>query len=237
MFRVDLHSHTVFSHDGHTPPDVLVERALEVGLDRIAVTDHGTIEGALRARERAPELVIVGEEIRCRCSTELIGLFLTDRIPQRLSFAETVERIRAQDGLVYAPHPYAYARQAIQRARRAMRVADVVEAINARAFLPVWNRAATRAAVARGLPAAAGSDAHFAFEIGRAYAEMPAFSDVSGFLEAVKTARPVQTKTSSPFLHVAGFAIACGNVVDDLTRLRPGRRPTQTEVTATSTGG
>ena len=143
MFDVDFHSHTSFSHDGHTSPRDLVERAREVGLDRIAVTDHGTIEGALRARELDPELVIVGEEIRCACHVELIGLFLTDRIPMRLPFNEVVERIRDQGGAIYAPHPFAYPREPRRRAARALAVADVVEAINARAFLPWWNRTAT----------------------------------------------------------------------------------------------
>ncbi|MFV1985848.1 MAG: PHP domain-containing protein [Gemmatimonadota bacterium] len=238
MLRVDLHSHTCYSHDGHTPPDVLVDRAREVGLDRIAVTDHGTIEGALLAKERAPMLVIVGEEIRCACRTELIGLFLSERIPQRLSIDETVARVRAQGGVVYAPHPYAYARQALRRARRALKRADVVEAVNARAFLPGWNRAATRAAAARGLPAAAGSDAHFAFEIGRAYAEMPAFDDAVGFREAVQRSIPVQVRLSHPVLHVVGFAIACRGIALDLAvAAGPAVRVRQAGITATSTGG
>src|SRR5690606_18231825 len=109
--RIDLHAHTRFSPDATMSPRELVDRALDAGLDRIAVTDHGEIEGALEARAYAPAHVIVGEEIRCEGRTELIGLFLTERIPQGLPIEETVERIRAQGGLVYAPHPYAYARR------------------------------------------------------------------------------------------------------------------------------
>lgn len=213
MFQVDLHSHTRFSPDANTDPRALVERAREVGLDRIAITDHGTIEGALVARDADPELVIVGEEIRCRCRTELIGLFLRERVPQRLSLEETVERIRDQGGVVYAPHPYAYARQALRRARRALDVADAVEAVNARAFLRVWNRAAMRAAERRSLPAAAGSDAHFAFEIGRAYAAMPAFRTPAEFRAALDGARPVWRQASSPFLHVASLGLKAGRAV------------------------
>lgn len=237
MFRVDLHSHTGYSQDGHTPPAVLVERAREVGLNRIAVTDHGTIEGALEAREFDRDLVIVGEEIRCRCRTELIGLFLEERVPQRLPLEETVERIRAQGGVVYAPHPYAYARQALRRARKAMSVADVVEGINARAFVPLWNRAAMAAGHRRGLPVAAGSDAHFAFEIGRAYAEMPAFEGAGDFLEAAAEARPVQTAVSSPLLHVAGLGLKCGALLSDLAGRQSAPPVRQTGLTATSTGG
>jgi predicted metal-dependent phosphoesterase TrpH len=209
MVRVDLHSHTKYSRDGHSSPESLVRAARAAGLDRIAVTDHGTIEGALRARDLDPDLVIVGEEIRCRCRTELIGLFLHEAVPQRLPLEETVSRIREQGGVIYAPHPYAYARRALTRARRALDAADVVEAVNARAFLPPWNRAATRAAEARGIPIAAGSDAHFAFEIGRAFAEMPAFDDAEGLLEALPGSRPIQRARSGPGLHVASFGLKC----------------------------
>lgn len=194
-----------------------MERAREAGLDRIAVTDHGTIEGALVARDAAPDLVIVGEEIRCRCRTELIGLFLSERVPQRLPLEETVDRIRDQGGVVYAPHPYAYARQALRRAHRALGVADVVEAVNARAFLPLWNRAAARAAERRGIPAGAGSDAHFPFEIGRAFVRMPAFGTAEEFRDALSGARPVRRRGSSPFLHVASLGLKCGRAALEWT--------------------
>lgn len=194
-----------------------MERARAAGLDRIAVTDHGTIEGALVARDADPELVIVGEEIRCRCRTELIGLFLRERVPQRLPLEETVERIRDQGGIVYAPHPYAYARQALWRARRALTVADVVEAVNARAFLPLWNRAAARAAARHGIPAGAGSDAHFPFEIGRAFARMPDFRTAEEFRAALPDARPVRRRGSSPFLHVASLGLKCGRLAFEWT--------------------
>ncbi len=212
MFEVDLHTHTGYSHDAHTRPADLVERAREVGLDRIAVTDHGTIEGALRARELAPDLVIVGEEIRCRCHTELIGLFLRERIPMRLPLEEVVERIRTQGGIVYAPHPFAYPRAARRRAHRALGVADAVEAINARAFVPYWNRAATRAGRRRGLPLAAGSDAHFASEIGRARTLMPPFRTAAEFRTSLDRAKPVQLATTGAALHVASMGLKYGRM-------------------------
>ncbi len=225
MVRVDLHTHTNHSPDGHTPPAILVEMARAAGLDRIAVTDHGRIDGALRARELDPERVIVGEEIRCRCRTELIGLFLRERIPMRLPIEEVVERVRAQGGVVYAPHPYAYARHALRRARRALAVADIVEAVNARAFLPAWNRAATRAALRRSIPLGAGSDAHFGFEIGRAFTRMPAFGGAEEFRAALTEARPEQRVVSSPLLHVASLGLKCGRVARSsaVALRRPGR--------------
>lgn len=202
MLNVDLHAHTLHSRDAAVPPRTLVERAVDAGLDRIAVTDHGEVDGAFEARYRHPRRVIVGEEVRCRCRTEVIGLFLSRRVPQGLALEETVERIRDQGGIVYLPHPYAYASGAGARADRALPLADVVEVANARAFLPWWNRRARRAARVRGLPGCAGSDAHFPREIGRAFTRMPAFHGPASFREAVLRAEPVLRAITGPAGHV-----------------------------------
>ncbi len=37
---IDLHSHCYHSHDSKTPPRVMIERAIELGLEYIALTDH-----------------------------------------------------------------------------------------------------------------------------------------------------------------------------------------------------
>lgn len=200
--RADLHTHTHHSLDAFPSPADLVRRAAEVGLDRIAVTDHGSIRGALEARERDPERVIVGEEIRCRCRTEVIGLFLSSHVPDGLRVEEAVDRIRQQGGVVYVPHPFAYLRRPGERARRALALADVVEVVNARAFLPFWNRRADRAADRRELPAGAGSDAHRLRELGRAHVRLPAFRDADGFLEAVDRAEPELLRTTGPEGHL-----------------------------------
>jgi predicted metal-dependent phosphoesterase TrpH len=206
MLNVDLHCHTRASRDARTRPRELVERAAELGLDRVAVTDHGEIEGALEAKSLDPGRVIVGEEIRCRCRTEIIGLFLEERIPTGRSLAETVERIRDQGGVIYLPHPYAYVWRPSRHARRGLSWADAVEVVNARAFLPFWNRKAGRAARRHELPACAGSDAHFPEELGRAFTRMPAFRDAASFRAALAATRPVQVATTGPGAHVASVA-------------------------------
>jgi predicted metal-dependent phosphoesterase TrpH len=225
--RVDLHTHTRRSPDASLRAEELVQRARDAGLSRIAVTDHGEIEGALEARELAPELVIVGEEIRCRGRTELIGLFLSERIPMGIPVEEVVERIRDQDGVVYAPHPYAYPYRPGWHLRRAIAAADIVEVFNARAFLNVWNRTADSAARANGLPRAASSDAHFPFEVGRAYTEMSAFTNASGFLAAMHQARPAGLQLTHPGAHVVSLSIKAARMAADTSRrlLDDGCRP------------
>lgn len=205
--RVDLHTHTIRSPDAILRPAELVQRARDAGLHRIAITDHGEIEGALEARELAPDLVIVGEEIRCRGWTELIGLFLSERIPMGLPLDEVVERIRDQDGIVYAPHPFAYPIRPGWHLQRAIAVADLVEVFNARAFLGVWNRRAEAAARSVGLPGAAGSDAHFPSEVGRAHTELPWFASAAGLLAAARQARPVGLRRTHPAAHLGSLGL------------------------------
>jgi predicted metal-dependent phosphoesterase TrpH len=208
MIRVDLHLHSTASHDGWASPTDVVERALDAGLDKVAITDHGEIDGALEAHSRFPDRVIVGEEIHCHGNTHLIGLFMETRIPYGLSVSETARRIRQQGGVIYAPHPFAYLTRVALRAAQVMAVADMVEVFNSRAFLRMWNRRAAAAASQRGIPSAASSDAHFPYELGRAYTEMPDFCDAPGFLRSAIHARPVGKRIGSPWLHVASRLLA-----------------------------
>lgn len=220
--KADLHSHTWFSRDSMLEPRELVARARGAGLDRIAVTDHNIIDGALEAHAIDPSLVIVGEEIHCASGTHLIGLFLREPIPPGLPVEETAARIRHQGGVVYAPHPFAYLSSPTARALEGMAVADVVEVFNARAFLPAWNRRAALAARERGIPAAAGSDSHFAHEIGSAWTELPAFDTAEEFRRLLPQARPVGLRTQTPFVHCLSLGIQLVKAVSGGSRA--GRR-------------
>jgi predicted metal-dependent phosphoesterase TrpH len=181
--------HTCFSHDARQTPQELVARARALHLDRVAVTDHHTLDGALRARDLDPERVIVGEEITARCGTDIIGIFLTKRIARGLRLEQVVDEIRAQGGVVYLPHPFAYLRGARRRFERALPLVDIVEIWNSRAFYPPWNRRAMHEVRQRNIPEAAGSDAHFAAELGRAMTVLPTFSDARTLKLAAKYAR------------------------------------------------
>ena len=206
--RVDLHAHTRRSPDAWTSPVEFVRRAAAAGLDRVAVTDHGRIDGAREAAVADPERVIVGQEVRCREEVDLIGLFVHAEIPDHLPAAEVAATIHAQGGVVYAPHPFAYRSRAVERAALVLAVADVVEVFNTRAFLPRWNRRAVMAATERGLPGFASSDAHFPWELGRAWTELPPFDGAASFLAAAREARPVGRRLGSPLLHVASIALS-----------------------------
>ena len=200
--KVDLHVHTCYSKDSLTSLEAIIETCQRRGLDKVAITDHNTITGALALREMAPELVIVGEEIKTPAG-EFIAYFLEEEIPRGLSPQETIARIRAQGGVVGVSHPLDRLRREAMRWANLMEIIDQVdalEAFNARTIFPADNRRAEELARQRGLLVTAGSDAHTAAEIGQAYVEMPPFNDKEGFMQSLAQGRIVG-RLSRPWTH------------------------------------
>src|SRR5207237_1568754 len=107
--RADLHMHTTFSDGWPSPTELVDHVSRRTDLDVIAVTDHDTIEGALRAADRAGSRrrlqVIVGEEVSSR-DGHILALFLERRIRPGMSAAATVNAIHEQGGLAVAAHPF-----------------------------------------------------------------------------------------------------------------------------------
>lgn len=201
--KADLHVHTCYSPDSLTPPEEVIEVARRRGLDRVAITDHDRLEGALKLREMAPELVIVGEEIRTTRG-ELLGFFLEEEIPGGLSPEEAIARVRDQEGVVGIPHPFDQVRREAMVRETLTRIQgrlDCVEVFNARCPLAVDNRRAAAWAAKMDLPGTAGSDAHNAMSIGRAWVEMPPFTGREDFLEKLAQGR-VQGRLSPLWVHL-----------------------------------
>jgi len=204
---VDLHSHTDRSPDCRSAPGALVQRAREVGLDRLAVTDHDRIEGAFAARDVDPELVIVGEEVRTSDGPELIGLFLEEHVPPGLTFRETAEAIRGQGGVTYLPHPFDPARGTTESFLESrVDCVDLVEGFNARTHDDEAQERARRWAAEKDLPLGAGSDAHLLRAVGRGRLRLPPFDGPEEFMESARRGE-IRGRESSRLVHL-GSTIA-----------------------------
>jgi predicted metal-dependent phosphoesterase TrpH len=192
--RMDCHLHTVASGDAWTTLDQLAERVRECRLDVVCITDHNVTSEAVAAVARGIGCrVIIGEEIRTP-SGDVIGLYLTERIPYVLPLDEVAGRIRAQGGLVYAPHPFDLGRSSLGPALAPLCAAgmvDVIEVFNAKIADPARNEQAARLAAQFGLPGGAGSDAHDPPGVGAAYLELPDFDGPASFLDALAGATVV----------------------------------------------
>lgn len=193
QLRFDLHVHSHHSYDSLLSLESLVRIVQQRGLDGIALTDHDVLHGALKLQETAPFKVIPGEEINT-IQGEITGLFLEERIPPHLSLHDTVDRIHAQGGLVYVPHPLS--RGVPSRIRRdglqtILPNVDIIEGFNGRSPLSVDDGAARQLAEMHGLPVGAGSDAHWGFEVGQGWVEMEDFTTPETFLQSLHQARIV----------------------------------------------
>jgi predicted metal-dependent phosphoesterase TrpH len=205
LIDVDLHMHTDHSHDCATPVEVLLATAREQGLGAIAVTDHNEISGALEARRQAQQSgahpavkVIVGEEIKTAGEGEVIGLFLEEKIPRGLTLAETLAEIRAQEGVVYVPHPFdrMHSVPDYEHLLANLEQIDALEVFNPRVAIGAFNDEAARFAAKYRIVAGAGSDSHVAQGLGSVRIRMRDFEGPAEFLQSLRDA-DILTRPSS----------------------------------------
>lgn len=169
MFKYDLHTHTKASSCSGMSPEKLVETALSRNLDGIAVTDHDTMENVEEVRGIAE-----GENLRVISGVEVtttqghILAWFVDEVPESQQPMNVIRDIHEQNGFAALAHPKDRLRQTFS-SPEVYREADVIEAVNSRVLIPSMNRKAEQKAEAYSKPVSGGSDAHYPFEIGRAY--------------------------------------------------------------------
>jgi hypothetical protein len=176
--RVDFHCHTFYSDDSLSKLPDLLEKAHEKELDRLVITDHNTIQGALAAKTLDPEFVIVGEEIETKTG-ELLAAFVTEEIPAGLPVEEAVQRLRQQGAFISVSHPFDRKRSSLSEVDiiKLVPLVDAIEVFNARCLSAGPNDRARQFARDHHLPGTAGSDAHMAFEVAHVCLRVPFFNN------------------------------------------------------------
>jgi predicted metal-dependent phosphoesterase TrpH len=109
MGLADLHLHTIYSYDGTAAVAAVLQRAKEIGLDVIAITDHDEITGALEGVELASRFgveVIPGIEITT-AEGDLLALFISQKVDAGLPLVDTILKVRELGGVCIVPHPMA----------------------------------------------------------------------------------------------------------------------------------
>ena len=175
--------HTTVSDGWPTPQELVDHAARRAKLDVIAVTDHDTIDGALRARDHAARRarfhVIVGEEVSSR-DGHVVALFLERRVRPGMSAAATVDAIHDQGGLAVAVHPFWRTQRRIRSGPvhgvgwlAAELDLDAIEVENATPGFYLVNQLAHRLNLGLGAAELGSSDAHILDAVGRAFTEFP----------------------------------------------------------------
>lgn len=173
QIRADLHVHTTYSSDSLITPKDLIYYAKKNGLNAVAVTDHNSLDGAVKiAKETKDFLVIPGMEVSSS-EGHIVALNVNKLIPKGLTAVETVQRIHDAGGVAVACHPYVFLKGCLNNAVCAE--FDAIEVVNARAF--PFGRSVKKAAAAAekfNLSRVAGTDAHYGPQIGFGYTTIEA---------------------------------------------------------------
>lgn len=181
--KLDLHLHTNHSFDGRVDVETLLKSAEEAGLDAVAITDHDTMSAVGLAGKISSRVTIIpGMEITTEGGMHLIGLFLTDEIVSR-DIDEVIDEIHQQGGLVLIPHPYRpgsglmdireeQGKISGEQAAHILSRADLIEAFNYRCRPEKLVNTDRFLSFYPDLARTAGSDAHFAHEIGKACVDL-----------------------------------------------------------------
>jgi predicted metal-dependent phosphoesterase TrpH len=204
MFRTEFHCHTIYSKDSLTPPYLLVETCRRKGIDRVVITDHNTISGALAAQALDSERVIVGEEIMTT-KGEILTAFVKEEIPPNLSPEETIKRLRDQGAFISVSHPFDAWRKGGWKEPDLMEIipfVDAIEVYNSRCMLPSFNDRALDFAHRYNLAGTVGSDAHIAYELGRSVLLLEPFQNPGELRKIIRKA-VAQTRWSPPWFHLS----------------------------------
>ncbi len=183
QLKIDLHVHTHYSYDSLITPEQLVFYTRKRGLNGIAITDHDRIDGALKIAKETDFLIIPGIEISS-LNGHIVGLNVQELIPPKLGVDETVDKIHEAGGIAVASHPATFFKGSLGKHTNSK--FDAVEVINASAFPFKYSvKHGREIALRLGISQVAGSDAHYAPEIGCAYTLVDAELQVDKIINAI----------------------------------------------------
>lgn len=171
-FRLDLHTHSIVSHDGGITASQYERVLRKKKLDFVAISDHKTLTKGFVGRHFAQQ-IIPAEEIRTT-EGDIIGLYLTETVATGLSLADAIAEVKRQGGLVYVPHPWEKFRKGLQSPalEQHKQDFDIMEVFNARSRDRMYAELARHFAQKNDIAMASSSDAHGIWGLGSAYVEI-----------------------------------------------------------------
>ncbi len=168
--KADLHVHTLYSNDGRTTLEELLDTAERLGIGCIAVTDHNEFRAYEELKDNGRIIIIPAEEVSS-AEGHIVALGIDRLIPRDMSIQDTIDAIHEAGGYAFAAHPYRWWSGLGEKNTLAYPF-DGIEARNGRS-IPSANVKSQRLAEKVGKPMTAGSDAHTPGHIGEGYVVLP----------------------------------------------------------------
>ncbi len=210
MNKIEFHCHTKYSKCSNLEPKQILKLCRLRGLKGVMICDHDTNKGFLSFKEVLSTnddfILIPGMEITTERG-EIIGAWI-DEHPGTRELPEVVDRIKEQGGMVIIPHPFDKMKgSALQPSDTDKSYIDAVEVLNSRCIRKSGNKKALEYAEKHSLLKSAGSDAHFASEIGTAWMSFNG-NTIDEFQRAFKKGKTEYGGKTSPYslyFHMAAY--------------------------------
>ncbi len=170
MLKLDLHIHSQYSDDGQGSPKNIIKLLQKKGLHGMAITDHNTVEGSLKALKVAPKdfIVIPGVEISTK-DGHIIALNVKEDIARNLSIEVTIDKIIDLGGLAIVPHLFrnmsGIKKEKLKKIHTKIPALEVYNSCS----LPKTNIKTAKIAKDLNLGGTGGSDSHDLLYVGYAY--------------------------------------------------------------------
>jgi predicted metal-dependent phosphoesterase TrpH len=202
LIKFETHCHSDYSADSNNKVEEIIRVARQRGIGRLVISDHNCIDGALKARKMAPELIIVGEEIMTT-QGELLAFFVQELVPAGLPSQKAIELLRQQNAFISVSHPFDRLRHGweLKELNAISPLIDAVEVFNARCLAENINDKALAYAQSNHLLGTVGSDAHTLIEVGRSVLLVAEFHDADSLRLALPQAGKI-TRYSGPMVRL-----------------------------------
>ena len=163
--KADLHVHSMYSNDGESTPEQILESARLRGLGCIAVTDHNRFVAYDLMKDAADVIIIPGEEVSSK-DGHILAYGIDTEIDRDMSILKTIEAIHDANGIAVAAHPYRWWSGLGEK--NVIPEFDGVEGFNARSKIKD-NARAFRLGLEMNKPLTGGSDSHTPETVGDGY--------------------------------------------------------------------
>lgn len=170
MIKIDLHIHSQYSEDAIGSPKDIIKSLKKKGLQGMAITDHNTVEGGLKAVKNASKDFIIIPGIELSTSDgHMLALNVEKNIARNLSIQETVEKILDQGGIPIVPHLFrnmsGIKKEKLKTIHQKINTIEVFNAYS----MPKTNLKIAKIAKEFNLGGTGGSDSHDPAHAGYAY--------------------------------------------------------------------
>lgn len=185
--KIDPHIHSIYS-DGRGEIIEIIKTAKRKGLNGIAITDHNTIKGYIKAKQLNRDknfLIIPGIEVETNAGhIVILGIEEELKTAGKMKYEEAIEWAKENNGTTIIAHPAIGKFKLNEWIRNKP---NAIEVINSLYPSLLFIRRGLKLAEKLNIPKTAGSDAHHPENIANAYITVNVDSlSVDEVLEAIK---------------------------------------------------